>query len=129
MTTAPARLRLAALARTLDGLQGLTRPLGAVSELTDLGAFIDGGSGLSFHLVSMTKHESFHQSYLAISRAPIGAFRRPDQDNVFIEPLWRSLKYEEVYLRDYRDLHDLERSLNRWFERYNTWRPHIMSSW
>jgi putative transposase len=45
-------------------------------------------------------------------------------DNVFIERLWRSLKYEEVYLRDYRDLHELERSLNRWFERYNTWRPH-----
>jgi putative transposase len=45
-------------------------------------------------------------------------------DNVFIERLWRSLKYEEVYLRDYRDLHDLERSLMRWFERYNTWRPH-----
>ena len=45
-------------------------------------------------------------------------------DNVFIERLWRSLKYEEVYLRDYRDLHDLEGSLKRWFERYNTWRPH-----
>ncbi len=45
-------------------------------------------------------------------------------DNVFIERLWRSLKYEEVYLRDYRDLHELERSLHRWFERYNTWRPH-----
>jgi putative transposase len=45
-------------------------------------------------------------------------------DNVFIERLWRSLKYEEVYLRDYRDLHELERSLRRWFNRYNTWRPH-----
>ena len=45
-------------------------------------------------------------------------------DNVFIERLWRSLKYEEIYLREYRDLHDLERSLERWFGRYNTWRPH-----
>lgn len=45
-------------------------------------------------------------------------------DNVFIERLWRSVKYEEVYLRDYRDLHDLERSLSRWFDRYNRWRPH-----
>lgn len=45
-------------------------------------------------------------------------------DNVFIERLWRSLKHEEVYLREYRDLHDLERSLERWFGRYNTWRPH-----
>ena len=45
-------------------------------------------------------------------------------DNVFIERLWRSVKYEEVYLRDYADLHELERSLGRWFGDYNHWRPH-----
>jgi putative transposase len=45
-------------------------------------------------------------------------------DNVFIERLWRSVKYEEVYLREYGDLHELERCLERWFERYNHWRPH-----
>jgi putative transposase len=45
-------------------------------------------------------------------------------DNVFIERLWRSVKYEEVYLREYRDLHELERCLGLWFERYNHWRPH-----
>lgn len=45
-------------------------------------------------------------------------------DNVFIERLWRSLKYEEVYLREYRDLHDLEKRLSQWFKKYNHWRPH-----
>jgi putative transposase len=45
-------------------------------------------------------------------------------DNVFIERLWRSVKYEEVYLRDYDDLHDLERALDKWFDDYNHWRPH-----
>ena len=45
-------------------------------------------------------------------------------DNVFIERLWRTVKYEEIYLREYQDLHELERELSRWFERYNTWRPH-----
>ena len=45
-------------------------------------------------------------------------------DNGFIERLWHSLKYEEIHLRDYRDLHDLEGSLHRWFERYSTGRPH-----
>jgi len=45
-------------------------------------------------------------------------------DNVFIERLWRSVKYEEVYLREYRDLHELERALGAWFESYNHWRPH-----
>lgn len=45
-------------------------------------------------------------------------------DNVFIERLWRTVKYEEIYLREYGDLHELERALGRWFNRYNTWRPH-----
>lgn len=45
-------------------------------------------------------------------------------DNVFIERLWRSLKHEEIYLRGYSTLPELEVGLHRWFERYNTWRPH-----
>jgi len=45
-------------------------------------------------------------------------------DNVFIERLWRSVKYEEVYLRDFSDLHELERVLDKWFGDYNHWRPH-----
>lgn len=45
-------------------------------------------------------------------------------DNVFIERLWRSVKYEEVYLRDYADLHELEQALGKWFADYNHWRPH-----
>ena len=45
-------------------------------------------------------------------------------DNVFIERLWRTVKYEEVYLCEYRDLHELEKRLTVWFENYNHWRPH-----
>lgn len=45
-------------------------------------------------------------------------------DNVFIERLWRSVKYEEIYLREYSALPALEAGLRRWFEQYNTWRPH-----
>ena len=45
-------------------------------------------------------------------------------DNVFIERLWRSLKYEDVYLREYSNLWELECGLGKWFDRYNTWRPH-----
>lgn len=45
-------------------------------------------------------------------------------DNVFIERLWRTVKYEEIYLREYSDLHELERSLTIWFEKYNCRRPH-----
>jgi len=45
-------------------------------------------------------------------------------DNVFIERLWRSVKYEEVYLRDYRDVVHSRRSLRAYFRFYNTERPH-----
>jgi putative transposase len=45
-------------------------------------------------------------------------------DNVFIERLWRSLKYEDIYLRGYATVGELEAGVARWIERYNTWRPH-----
>lgn len=45
-------------------------------------------------------------------------------DNVFIERLWRSVKYEEIYLREHATLPELVVGLDRWFLRYNGWRPH-----
>lgn len=45
-------------------------------------------------------------------------------DNVFIERLWRSVKYEEVYLFEHSTVIALCEGLTKWFERYNTWRPH-----
>lgn len=45
-------------------------------------------------------------------------------DNVFIERLWRSLKYEEIYLKEYATLFTLQAGLEHWFRQYNGWRPH-----
>ena len=45
-------------------------------------------------------------------------------DNVFIERLWRSVKYEDIYLREYATIPALLGGLKRWFDRYNGWRPH-----
>ncbi len=45
-------------------------------------------------------------------------------DNVFVERLWRSLKYEEVYLKDYRSVAELVSALTSWFRFYNHERPH-----
>ena len=45
-------------------------------------------------------------------------------DNVFIERLWRSVKYEDLYLRDYADGHALHAGLARYFHYYNHERPH-----
>lgn len=45
-------------------------------------------------------------------------------DNIFIERLWRSVKYEEVYLKSYETLPEARAELSAYFERYNKERPH-----
>ncbi len=45
-------------------------------------------------------------------------------DNVFVERLWRSVKYEDVYLRAYETPTELRAGLGRYFEFYNTRRRH-----
>ena len=45
-------------------------------------------------------------------------------DNVFVERLWRSLKYEEVYLNDYDNLVDARAGIGRYWTFYNDRRPH-----
>jgi len=45
-------------------------------------------------------------------------------DNAFIERLWRSVKYEDIYLRDYAHGRDLHAGLKRYFRFYNHERPH-----
>ena len=45
-------------------------------------------------------------------------------DNIFIERLWRSLKYEAVYLHELTDGFGAERLIGEWIEFYNTERPH-----
>ena len=46
------------------------------------------------------------------------------RDNVFVERLWRSVKYEEVYLRAYDSVNDAKRGLKEYFRLYNQERPH-----
>ena len=45
-------------------------------------------------------------------------------DNVFIERLWRTVKYEEVYLKDYDDAWEAERNLGEFFDYYCHERGH-----
>ena len=62
----------------------------------------------------LRKHE------IAISMDGKGAWR----DNVFVERLWRSLKYEEVYLRAYDSVAEARASIGRYLTFYNGRRPH-----
>ena len=57
---------------------------------------------------------------IAISMDGRGAWR----DNVFVERLWRSVKYEEVYLHAYDSVGEARASLCRYFHFYNGKRPH-----
>jgi putative transposase len=57
---------------------------------------------------------------IAISMDGRGSWR----DNVFVERLWRSVKYEEVYLRAYDSVGDARASLGRYLDFYNRTRPH-----
>jgi len=45
-------------------------------------------------------------------------------DNIFIERLWRSIKYEEVYIKDYANVPEAIGELGKYFGYYNTQRPH-----
>jgi putative transposase len=57
---------------------------------------------------------------IAISMDGKGAWR----DNVFVERLWRSVKYEEVYLRAYDSVSEARASIGRYLDFYNRRRPH-----
>jgi putative transposase len=57
---------------------------------------------------------------IAISMDGKGAWR----DNVFVERLWRSVKYEEVYLRAYDSVSEARASIGRYLNFYNVRRPH-----
>ncbi|MGY4281313.1 transposase InsO family protein [Bradyrhizobium sp. LM2.7] len=57
---------------------------------------------------------------IAISMDGRGAWR----DNVFVERLWRSIKYEDVYLRAYDSVRDAHNSIGRYLDFYNSRRPH-----
>ena len=64
--------------------------------------------------------EQLRKNNIAISMDGKGCWR----DNVFVERIWRTIKYEEVYLRAYDSVHDARTSLGKYIEFYNHTRPH-----
>ncbi len=61
-----------------------------------------------------------HREQIAISMDGKGCWR----DNVFVERLWRSVKYEEVYLHAYASVPEARAGIGRYFAFYNGVRPH-----
>lgn len=76
----------------------------------------DQGSQFTSHAFSSV----LHREEIAISMDGRGAWR----DNVVVERLWRSVKYEEVYLRAYAAVSGARISIARYLNFYNARRPH-----
>jgi putative transposase len=77
----------------------------------------DQGSQFTDHaFVKLIKDDNA----IALSMDGKGCWR----DNVFVERFWRSLKYEEVYLRAYGSFSEAKSSIGRYIEFYNSQRPH-----
>jgi len=77
---------------------------------TDQGSQFSGGKFVNL----------LHSHGIRISMDGKGCWR----DNVFVERLWRSVKYEEVYLHAYEDVPAARSGIGRYFAFYNTGRPH-----
>jgi putative transposase len=81
-------------------------------------AIFNSDQGSQFTSTSFT--ETLLNQDIRISMDGQGAWR----DNVFVERLWRSVKYEEVYLKAYESMADAKQSLKKYFEFYNQQRKH-----
>jgi len=76
----------------------------------------DQGSQFTGHaFTGVLKHHDIQISMDGKGRA---------MDNIMVERLWRSVKYEEIYLKEYRDVQELVQSLKIYFDFYNNQRPH-----
>lgn len=81
-------------------------------------AIVVGGyiPGISFWVL-------FYETYFrAFEKAE--EIHDPAIDNIFIERLWRSVKYEEVYINDYETVPDAKEGISRYMNFYNQERPH-----
>jgi len=104
------------LSNTLDGLFCLD----ALETALTIGRpdIFNSDQGVQFTATAFTAR--LERAAVRISRAGQGrAF-----DNIFVERLWRTLKYEDIYLHRYATVHALADGLERYFVFYNQERPH-----
>ncbi len=69
--------------------------------------------------------ESFISILLAKGIKPSMDGRGRALDNIFVERLWRSVKYEDIFIKDYQDGLELYLGLEKYFKHYNEKRPHM----
>ena len=94
--------------------------LSALEEALSLGCpeIFNSDQGSQFTSERFTKR--LNKARITISRTGRGRVF----DNIFVERLWRTVKYEEVYLNEYRSVTDAQGGLARYFDFYNKERIH-----
>jgi putative transposase len=104
------------LSNTLEGRFCLE----ALDEALSLGrpAIFNTDRGSQFTAQEYT--DRLEEAGIAVSRDGRGRAL----DNVFVERLWRSVKYEDIYIKDYEQVQELESGLRAYFWFYDEERPH-----
>ena len=114
-TTPPARFRRPITLETGFCIEAVEEALAKYGKPE----FFNTDKGSQFTSLAFTALLKSHE--IAISMDGKGVWR----DNVFVERLWRTIKYEEVYLRAYASVPGARASLSRYIDGfYNTRRPH-----
>ncbi|MHC2699481.1 transposase InsO family protein [Bradyrhizobium liaoningense] len=93
-------------------------PLKLLSEFAGPALIFNTDQGSQFTSLEFT--DVLLDAKIAISMDGKGAWR----DNVFVERLWRTVKYEEVYLRAYDSVSEARASIAKYLAFYNQGRPH-----
>ena len=96
----------------------LRRDAGGCFGTSRQARYLQHGPGQSVHRLGLHRRARRQWHYDQHGRQ--GAWR----DNVFVERLWRSVKYEEVYLRAYDSVCEARASIGRYLDFYNARRPH-----
>ena len=103
------------LRRRLEGGAG-ARPAGGLQHRPEPAPAKAGGS----QFTSLEFTQALQEHGVKISMDGKGRYT----DNIFVERLWRTLKYEEVYLKAYANASEARRELGAYFRFYNDQRPH-----
>ncbi len=104
------------LSNTMDPLFCISALQAALTQGEPVIFNTDQGS--QFTTPAFTEHLSDRQILISMDG------RGRALDNVFVERLWRSVKYENIYLNDYQNVSELHSGLNKYFQFYNHERPH-----
>jgi putative transposase len=104
----------------ISGSMGVEFCLEALAEALEIGRPDIFNSDQGSQFTSNAFVGMLEAAGIVVSMDGRGSYR----DNIFVERLWRTVKYEEVYLKEYTSLDEAQSHIAAYFEFYNNHRPH-----